>query len=273
MGRSSTLREALRVAPGSRVDLTALDPRDTHGISKSDAVDELEATRERLAGLQERLWAEDRQRILVVLQGMDTSGKGGTIEHVMGGLNPAGVVVTSFKVPTPVELAHDYLWRVHARVPQNGQVGIFDRSHYEDVLVVRVHELVPKKTWSRRFEQINAFERLLSEEGTTIIKCYLHISPEEQAERLQARLDDPTKRWKFRMGDLETRKRWDDFRAAYEDVLNRCSTSWAPWYVIPADRKWFRNLAVSRILLETLEELDPQYPPAAEDVPADLRIV
>lgn len=266
------LREALRVDPGTKVRLADIDPRETHGRAKTDAHAALAASQVRLAELQERLWAEGRHRVLIILQGIDTAGKGGTIGHVMGAFPPQGVTVTGFGVPTSAELARDYLWRVHPHVPANGRIAIFDRSHYEDVLVVRVKELVPKARWSRRYEHINAFERMLAEEGTTIVKCFLHISRDEQRARLQARLDDPTKRWKFRMGDLDERARWDDYQAAFEDMLRRTSTSWAPWYVIPADRKWFRNVAVSELLADVLGELDPQYPPVADDVPPDLVI-
>lgn len=273
MSTAHDIRERLRVTPGSKVDLAKLDTRETFGFDKTGAAERLAETAARLDELQERLWAEGRRRLLIVLQGMDTAGKGGAIEHVMGSFDPAGVRVVSFKTPTPAELAHDYLWRVHPHVPGNGEVVIFDRSHYEDVLVVRVRELVPKKVWSRRYDHINAFERLLADEGTTIVKLFLHISSDEQRERLQARLDEPTKRWKFRLGDLEERKRWDDYRAAYEAMLARCSTAWAPWYVVPADRKWVRNLVVAEILRDVLEELDPQYPPAAEEIPDGLTVI
>lgn len=272
MAKAERLREVLRVDPGSKVRLSDLDPRETHGRTRDGAETSFQVVRDRLASLHDRFWADGSRRLLVVLQGIDTSGKGGTIEHAMGSLYPQGVRVKGFGVPTPVELAHDYLWRVHENVPGNGEIVIFDRSHYEDVLVVRVHELVPKARWSRRYEQINAFERLLVDEGTTLVKCFLHISKDEQRSRLQARLDDPTKRWKFRMGDLDERKRWDDYMAAYEDALAQCSTAWAPWYVIPSDRKWFRNLAVSEILADTLEDLDCRYPPVDADVPPDLLV-
>jgi len=273
MGKDpAKLRYATRVVPGAKVDLASLDPRETFGWTKETARDELTAVQGRLRELQERMWAEDRHRLLVVIQGIDTSGKGGTIEHVMGAFPPQAVRVKSFGVPSAEELAHDYLWRVHPHVPGNGEISIFDRSHYEDVLVVRVRNLVPKARWSRRYEQINAFERMLCEEGTTVVKVFLHISKDEQRERLQARLDDPAKRWKFRMGDLAERSLWIEYQAAFEDMLRRTSTSWAPWYVVPADRKWFRNLAVSEILADVLAELDPQYPPVAEDVPPDLLI-
>jgi len=267
MARSAEqLRDALRVRPGQRVDLSKLDPAATHGRIKATASAELEAGLSRLTDLQDRLWAEGRRRVLVVLQGIDAAGKDGTIRHVMGAFNPQGCPVTSFKVPTDEELAHDYLWRVHGRVPGNGEIGIFNRSHYEDVLIVRVHDIVPREVWSRRYDQINHFERLLVEEGTTIVKLFLHIDRDEQRKRLQARLDDPHKRWKFRLGDLEERKHWDDYIAAYEEALTRCSTADAPWYVIPANRNWFRNLAVANILADTLDELDPVYPASPEDL-------
>jgi PPK2 family polyphosphate:nucleotide phosphotransferase len=263
---SATLRDALRVKPGSKVRLGNVDPAATHGFDKESATAVLASDLERLHELQERLWAEHRHRVLVVLQGIDTAGKGGTIEHVIGAMNPAGCPVTSFKVPTQPELDHDYLWRVHARTPGKGEIAVFDRSHYEDVLIVRVHDLVPKAVWSRRYDQINNFERHLAEEGTTILKFFLLIDRDEQRERLQARLDEPDKRWKFRLGDLEERKLWDDYIAAFEDALSRCSTKQAPWYVIPANHKWFRNLAVARILADTLDELDPRYPEPTEDL-------
>jgi PPK2 family polyphosphate:nucleotide phosphotransferase len=267
MARSpADLRDALRVRPGTKVRLARMDPSGTHGFDKETAAAELDRGLERLHDLQERLWAEHRHAVLVVLQGIDTAGKGGTIEHVMGAMNPAGCPVTSFKVPTQPELDHDYLWRVHARTPAKGEIAIFDRSHYEDVLVVRVHELVPKAVWTRRYEQINAFERQLADEGTTIVKFFLYIDRDEQRERLQARLEDPTKQWKFRLGDLEERARWDSYLAAFEEALSRCSTDEAPWYVIPANRKWFRNLAVANILAASLDDLDPRYPEPADDL-------
>jgi PPK2 family polyphosphate:nucleotide phosphotransferase len=203
--------------------------------------------------------------VLVILQGMDTSGKDGTIKHVMGAFNPQGCQVTGFKVPTEEELAHDFLWRVHRSVPRKGMVGIFNRSQYEDVLVVRVEKLAPKEIWSARYEAINAFEKLLADSGTVIVKFYLHISKEEQLERLRDRLQDPTDQWKFRVGDLAARERWEDYMAAYEDALSRCSTPWAPWYVIPADRKWYRNLVISRILVDRLRALNMEWPPLEEE--------
>ena len=270
MARSSAapanLRDPLRVRPGMRVDLAKVDPGETFGRTKEAAAEELETGLARLTDLQDRLWAEGKHGVLVVLQGIDAAGKDGTLRHVMGAFNPQGCPVTAFKVPSSDELAHDYLWRVHRRVPGKGEIGVFNRSHYEDVLVVRVHELVPKAIWSRRYDQINDFEEMLAEEGTTIIKFFLYIDRDEQRERFQARLDDPTKRWKFRLGDLEERKHWDDYIAAYEDALSRCSTDKAPWYVIPSNRKWFRNLAVTDILADSLDDLDPRYPEPTEDL-------
>ena len=267
MARSTaSLRSALRVHPGTRVKLAKVDPNATHGHSKESAAAELEKGLARLTDLQDRIWAEGKRRVLVVLQGIDAAGKDGTLRHVMGAFNPQGCPVTGFKVPSADELAHDYLWRVHRRVPGSGEIGIFNRSHYEDVLVVRVHDIVPKSIWSRRYDQINAFERLLADAGTTIVKFFLYIDRDEQRKRFQSRLDDPTKHWKFRLGDLEERKRWDDYIAAYEDVLSRCSTAEAPWYIIPANRNWFRNLAVADILADTLDELDPRYPEPTEDL-------
>ena len=260
------LAAKLRVKPGTRFELAGVDPAATHGREKAASEAQLARDLGRLHDLQERLWADHRHKVLVVLQGIDCAGKGGTIEHVVGAMNPAGVPVTSFKVPTEPELAHDYLWRVHHRTPGNGEIAVFDRSHYEDVLIVRVHEFVPKERWQRRYDQINAFERQLADEGTTILKFFLYIDRDEQLERLKARYEDPTKRWKFRAGDLEERKRWDDYIAAFDDALSRCSTDWAPWYVIPSNKKWFRNLAVAEILADALEALDPRYPPG-EDLP------
>ncbi len=213
-----------------------------------------------------KLYAEDRRAILLVLQGMDTAGKDGTIRTVMSGVNPQSFQITSFKTPSSVELDHDFLWRIHHAVPRRGEIGIFNRSHYEDVLIVRVHNLVPEKEWRSRYDRINEFEELLVDGGVTIVKCFLHISKDEQRERLQARLDNPNKRWKFNMGDLEERKLWDEYQRAYEDALTQCNTSHAPWHIIPADRKWYRNLVVSKILRETLEKLNPQFPVPATNL-------
>jgi PPK2 family polyphosphate:nucleotide phosphotransferase len=258
--RGKELRERLRVAPGAGLDLSTFDPDETFGHEKDTSAELLEDGRTRLEESQERLWAGRQHSVLVILQGIDTSGKDGTLRHVATAFNPQGCHVVGFGVPTPDELAHDYLWRVHRHTPAKGTITIFNRSHYEDVLVVRVHELVPQSVWQARYEQINEFEELLAESGTTIVKFFLHISKDEQRERLQARLDAPDKRWKFRRADLDERKRWGEYIAAYEEALARCSTDAAPWYVIPADRKWFRNLAVAEILATTLDDLDLRYP-------------
>ena len=257
----NTLRERLRVKPGSRVDLSKWDPQEDLGRTRDEAEPEIQRDVERLASLQERLFAESKRGLLIVLQGIDAAGKDGTVSHVMTGFNPAGVTVASFKVPTATEAAHDFLWRVHERAPAKGEIAIFNRSHYEEVLVVRVHGYAPEPAWRRHYDQINAFEKLLTDEGTTILKFFLLISPEEQIQRFQDRINDPTKRWKFKSGDLEERKLWDKYIAAFEDALSRCSTDWAPWYIIPSNKKWFRDLAVAHIVAETLDDMNPQYPP------------
>jgi len=258
--RSRTIAR-LRVEPGSPADLAGRDPADRLGLDgKSEGRAEVEELVEELRELQERLWAEATRSVLLVLQGLDTSGKDGAIRHVFAGLNPQGCRVAGFKVPTSTELAHDYLWRVHAACPARGEIGIFNRSHYEDLVVVRVKGLVPRSTWRRRFRHVREFERALHEEGTRIVKVFLHISKDEQRERLQARLDDPTKTWKFRRGDLDDRKLWDDLMAAYEEALTRTSTGWAPWHVVPANHKWVRDVAVATLLVESLRELEPRFP-------------
>jgi PPK2 family polyphosphate:nucleotide phosphotransferase len=267
----SELRARLRAQPDGALALAEHDPRATFGWRKEDGIAHTAAQLERLGDLQERLWAEGRRAVLIVLQGIDASGKDGTIRRVMSAFNPQGCTVSSFKVPTPEELAHDFLWRIHRRVPGKGEIGIFNRSHYEDVLVVRVKGLVPAPVWRARYRQIRDFEQLLSETGTTILKFFLHLSPDEQRERFQERYDNPRKRWKFSLGDLEERARWDEYMRAFEDALAKTSTDSAPWYVIPADRNWFRDLAVSTILAETLTEIDPQFPEPA-DLPVDLMI-
>ncbi len=254
------------IPPDTPVTLSRFDSAETAGHDEEEAEDLLKGLNRRLEKLQELLYAEGEHKMLVVLQAMDTGGKDGVIRHVFDGVNPQGVKVASFGRPTEEDLAHDYLWRVHRHTPGRGRITIFNRSHYEDVLVVRVHGLVPPEVWSRRYRHINEWERLLAEEGTTIRKFYLHISPEEQAERLQARLDDPAKRWKFRLGDLDERDRWADYMAAYEAVLSQTSTPWAPWYVVPADHKWYRNLVVAGVLVQTLEGLQMDYPPAEENL-------
>lgn len=251
-----------------KVDLSRFDPRDTSETDggKSDAEKTLLDLNKRLETLQEALWAEHRHKVLVVLQGMDTSGKDGTIRKVFEGVNPLGVRVAAFKAPTEEELDHDFLWRIHRQVPGRGEMVIFNRSHYEDVLAVRVRRLVLEKVWRARYQQINDFERLLAETGTIVLKFFLHISKEEQKERLQARLDDPEKRWKFRRGDLEDRALWDEYTAAYEEALAHTSTEHAPWYVVPADRKWYRNLVIGTILVEALEKLGIRQPEPEEDL-------
>jgi PPK2 family polyphosphate:nucleotide phosphotransferase len=259
---------AFRVPAGSRLDLAQHDPGAKPGFEgkKKDGRASLAELKPRLADLQRRLWAEGERGLLVVLQAMDTGGKDGTIRHVFGGVNPQGVHVRGFGVPTEWELDHDYLWRVHQHTPERGAITIFNRSHYEDVLVVRVKDLAPEKRWSKRYGHIRDFERLLADEGTVIVKFFLHISKEEQRERLQARLDDPAKNWKFRRGDLDDRALWDDYMRAYEDAISETSAEHAPWYVVPADRKWYRNLVVSTVLVETLERMDPRYPEPEEDL-------
>ena len=227
---------------------------------KDDAAGPTQENLDALDGLQERLYAGGKHAVLVVFQAMDAGGKDGAIEHVFSGINPQGCAVTSFKAPTPRELSQDFLWRVHAAVPPRGTIGIFNRSHYESVLVERVRGLVPKSVWERRYDHINHFERLLADEGVTILKFFLHVSKDEQRRRLQARLDDPTKNWKFNVGDLKERGRWDDYQQAFEDALRRCSTDHAPWYVVPADRKWFRNWVVSDTLVRTLKKLNLKFP-------------
>jgi PPK2 family polyphosphate:nucleotide phosphotransferase len=258
---NSRLIRTLRVRPGEHPRLDVRDPADRLGLAdKASAEQHLGQLVARLAMLQNRLWAESARAVLLVLQGLDASGKDGTIRKVLTGVNPQGCRVVSFKAPAGAELAHDYLWRVHANCPGRGELGIFNRSHYEDVVAVRVRGLAPDKVWRRRPGHIREFERLLSGEGTTVVKVYLHISREEQGKRLQERLDDPEKRWKFRPEDLDDRKRWDDFQAAYEDVLHETSSDWAPWHVVPADRKWVRNVAVAELLVDTLERMDPKLP-------------
>jgi PPK2 family polyphosphate:nucleotide phosphotransferase len=264
--RPSSLRDALIVKPGSKVHLADLDPDETHGHSRGGAAGDLQKGLDRLTDLQDRLYAESKHRVLIVIQGIDASGKDGTVRHVMTAFNPMGCIVTSWKAPTPIELGHDFLWRIHERTPGKGEISIFNRSHYEDVLVVRVHDLVPEEVWSKRYEQINEFERLLAAEGTTILKFFLYIDADEQRERLQARLDDPDKHWKFRLGDLAERKLWDQYIAAYEAMLEKCSTDVAPWYLIPSNRKWFRNLAVADIVGDVMTDLGSVYPPSPDDI-------
>jgi len=259
-------RHYIEISPGEAVDLSAVDPGGGADINKKTAGKQLQDNLRMLERLQERLYAEGKHAMLIILQGMDAAGKDGTIRKVMGSFNPQGVEVTPFKVPTAEEAAHDFLWRIHKRVPRAGMIGIFNRSHYEDVLVVRVRNLSPENVWRARYDQINAFEEILDRRGVLLVKIFLHISPAEQARRMQERIDRPEKNWKFNPGDIEDRKLWWDFEKAYEDALTRCSTKTAPWHIIPADRKWYRNLAVSELLRDRLEEIDPHYPKAVEDI-------
>jgi PPK2 family polyphosphate:nucleotide phosphotransferase len=254
-----------------KIRLKDFDPAETYGYEKGREKDErdealMDKTVARLDELQYTLYAEGQRSVLVVLQGMDTSGKDGTIRHVMTGASPQSCKVTSFKQPTSHELAHDFLWRVHQAVPEKGNIGIFNRSHYEDVLVVRVHKLVPKKIWAARYDEINRFEKYLAENGTTILKFFLHISKDEQKRRIEERIANPTKHWKLSPADIEERQYWDDYTEAYEDAISRCSTKYAPWFIIPANHKWFRNLAVSKILVEALEKMNPKYPTPELDI-------
>ena len=262
----TTVVDSLRVHPGKPLNLGHHDPAAMLGWEKEAAKLELEDVKARIDVLQRRLYAEEKRSLLLVLQAMDAAGKDGTIRNILAGLNPAGIEVSSFRVPGGPETQHDYLWRVHAVAPAKGMIGIFNRSHYEDVLVVRVKEFVPKSVWSKRYGHIKAFEELLTDEGTTVVKCFLNVSTEEQRERLQERVDDPEKRWKFRMGDLDDRKLWPDYQKAYRDALARTSTEDAPWYVVPADRNWVRNLAVAKILLHHLEVMKPKLPPEEEGI-------
>lgn len=274
-GESRRLSDLLRVLPGSTVDLASYDTRATAGFP-GDGKKDSERLRQQMsleiADLQERLFADGRSfperatSILVVLQGMDTSGKGGTVSHVFSLMNPAGIDHTAFKAPTPEERKHDFLWRVTNALPATGMIGIFDRSHYEDVLIVRVESLVPQEVWGGRYEQINDWEAKVAASGTRIIKCFLHISQHEQKARLAARLADPSKYWKYNPGDIDVRAKWDEYTEAYEAALSRCSTDIAPWYIVPADRKWYRNWAVATLLHEALLSIDPTWPPATFDV-------
>jgi PPK2 family polyphosphate:nucleotide phosphotransferase len=271
---ATRVSDLLRV-PSGPVDLPAIDTRATPGFdgAKADAEQAAPALGERLATLQEQLYAEGRtggsRSVLLVLQGMDTSGKGGTVKHVVGHLDPNGVHVASFGEPTRAELEHDFLWRIRKELPRPGKLGAFDRSHYEDVVTVRVLGLVDQDTWTRRYDAVNRFEEELVAGGTRIVKCFLHISRDEQRERLLARLDDPTKHWKYNPGDLDTRERWDDYMTAYGDALERCGSELAPWHVVPADRKWYRNWAITNLLIEELDALGLRWPKADFDVAAE----
>src|SRR5712692_6483606 len=261
------LSEKLLVRAGKPVRLASWDPDDTLEFMKDEETERKTAKSiARLDELQYVMYAEHRRALLVVLQGMDGAGKDGTIRHVIRGLNPQGCRVTSFKAPTAEEADHDFLWRMHRAVPPSGEVAIFNRSHYEDVLAVRVRKLVPKTVWTRRYDYINRFEQLLTDSAVVVAKFFLHISKDEQRRRFEERLRDPTKQWKLSPSDFEDRKHWDDYVAAYEDALTRCSRSDAPWFIVPADKKWFRNFAVSCILVETLEALDMRFPKPTVDV-------
>ncbi len=256
-----------RVAPGSKVDLAKVDAgfKDKHE-SHEQALPEIEAYNQKLHDLQYLMYAEGKRSLLICLQGRDAAGKDGTINHVLGAMNPQGCNVTGFKVPSKEEAAHDFLWRYHKATPGKGQVAIFNRSHYEDVLVQRVHDMVPKQVWSKRYEHINNFEKLLSDNGTHILKFYLHIDAAEELERFKIRIQDPARHWKISDGDYAERPFWDAYTAAFEDALSKCSTEHAPWFVIPSNHKWFRNLAISRIVAETLESLDMKFPEPTVDI-------
>ena len=260
------MTDDLLVPPGASARLADRDPRTKLGLEdKDEGKKVVKKLRHRLRELHSRLWAAERQAVLVVLQGMDTSGKDGAIKKVFRGLDPQGFRVTGFKAPGGEEVEHDYLWRIHSVCPRYGSIAVFNRSHYEDVVAARVRKIVDVD-WSRRFQHLREFERMLTDERIAVVKLFLHISPEEQKERLQARLDRPEKRWKFRTGDLEDRARWDDFAAAYEEAITETSTPWAPWHVVPADRKWVRDVAVARIMVDTMERLDPQFPTPDPDL-------
>lgn len=260
-----------RVNPGTRINLQQFKTWDDGGWSKAEGKAEFKRLQKRLRQLQELLYAESKQALLVIFQAIDTGGKDSTIRRVFQGVNPQGCQVTSFKAPSELELQHDFLWRVHTHVPRQGYIGIFSRSHYEDVLVVRVKNLVPESRWRSRYEHINAFEQMLHDEGVTLLKFFLHISKDYQKQRLQRRLDNPEKRWKFNRADLVERQRWDSYQFAFEEMLNRCSTPLAPWYVIPAERRWYRDLLVVRTLVDTLESWQMSYPALSFD-PAKLVI-
>jgi PPK2 family polyphosphate:nucleotide phosphotransferase len=268
MSDEVSIRDALRVRPGA-VDLAGCDAAATPHApgKKAKTLEDTESMGPVLAEQQERLWAEGRRSVLLVLQGIDTAGKGGVVTHVVGALGPEGVRITAFKKPTAEERAHHFLWRIRKALPPRGMVGVFDRSHYEDVIVPRVHETLPEPEWRQRYDEINAFEAELAAAGTTLVKCFLHISYAEQRERLLARLDDPTKHWKFHEADIDERAFWSDYQDAFTGMLRHCSTDHAPWYVVPSDHKWYRNWAVGQMMREVFDELDPRYPDTNLDVP------
>jgi PPK2 family polyphosphate:nucleotide phosphotransferase len=254
------------VSPTDELELDDDQAARPESLAKGELKDKLDAQLEKIGELQKVFYADGRHALLIVLQGRDASGKDGVVRTVIGACNPSGVRINSFKVPTPVELAHDYLWRVHQVMPEKGMMAIFNRSHYEDVLVVRVHDIVPEEIWSQRYEQINNFEKMLVENGTTILKFFLHVSRDEQTERLRERVEDETKNWKFSAGDLNERKLWDRYTEAYRDALRKCSTDWAPWYVVPADSNKARNYLIARRIVETLEGLGLEYPKPKTDL-------
>lgn len=274
MVEKSTFAARFVAVPGKKFALGKCDPRDGSAFEdKERTKEQLQKDAEAIDALQDRLYAEGKRALLVVLQGIDCSGKDGTVRGVFNTSGPLGVTVKSFGVPSEVERAHDYLWRVHNACPAKGYIGVFNRSHYEDVLVVKVEKLAAPETIERRYDEINAFEKLLANSGTRILKFMLHVSKEEQAVRLQERVDDPTKQWKFKTNDLDTRAKWDDYMAAYEIAISRCSTDHAPWHIIPSDRNWVRNAAIGRIVRETLEEMNPQYPGPKDWDPKAVKIV
>lgn len=258
---------AYRAEPGTPIDLAAFDPDESeHYAGKKDVKEELDRQRKRIRDLQARLYAEGEQSLLIVLQAMDTGGKDGTIRGVFEGVNPQGCRVWSFKAPSAEELAHDFLWRYHEKSPARGMITIFNRSHYEEVLIVRVKGLMPEEVWRHRYEMINEWEHMLTLNKTTVVKFYLHISKDEQKRRLQSRLDDPNKHWKFSSADLKERAFWNDYQAAFEDAIANCATPYAPWYVVPANKKWYRNLVIARTIADTLEAMDPQFPEGETDL-------
>src|SRR3954464_15595848 len=258
-----------RVEPGERYEISDDDAADTGGFGdREEIASEYSGLIEQIAALQERLYAEEKRSLLMVLQGIDAAGKDGTVKHVLRGTNPAGIRVHSFKEPTYEELAHDFLWRYHRDTPADGMIGVFNRSHYEDVLVVRVKDLAPEGLWRPRYDSTNDFERMLVREGTTILKFFLHISRDRQLEKFRERLERPDKYWKWSDNDIKEREHWDEYQQAYEDALNATSTPWAPWYVVPADHRWFRNYVVARVLAATLAAMKPQFPAPPEEVKA-----
>lgn len=257
-------KQVIRPKPQQKILLSQFDAGYHGDISKNEARTETKDLLKQLEELQTILYAQGKYALLIVLQAMDAGGKDGTIKHVFSGVNPQGFRIANFKAPTPEELSHDFLWRIHRQVPPKGYIGIFNRSHYEDVLIVRVNKIVPKSIWEKRYDQINAFEKLLADSGITILKFYLHISKDEQKERFQERLDNPAKHWKFSIGDLPVREKWDDYMRAYEDALSYCNTEYAPWHIIPANRKWYRNYIITKTIVEALEAMSLEYPPAEE---------